>query len=94
MPPLCTTVGIQKSENVFVVTSIDINKVNPPDSRTYDVGDMNGRHSSVSSTENFLHCFDQEKDSHQNIDRNKHTEELGGTGDDDDDDDVLFSSSE
>ena len=62
------------SENYFMVAVIDRNKVNIPDSRTYDFGDMNGRHYPVSGTETFLHNFDEEEFSLQNIDRNKHTE--------------------
>ena len=54
---------------------------------------MNVRHSTVSGAEIFIHHFDQEKDSQQNIDQNKHIEEQGGT-DYYDDDDVVSSSSE
>ena len=56
---------------------------------------MNVRHSTVSGAEIFIHHFDQEKYTQQNIDQNKHIEEQGGTDyDDDDDDDVVSSSSE
>ena len=54
MPPLCMTVGIQGYENNFMVTHIGRNKGNPPDSRTYDVCDMNGRHSPFSGKKIFV----------------------------------------
>ena len=94
MPPLYTTVGIQGYENNSVVTPIDRSKVNPTDSRTYVVGDMNDRHSPVYGTAYFLHRFDQNKDSCHNIDRNNHNEERGSMDDDGYDyDDVLSLSS-
>ena len=93
MPPLCTTVGIQRTENNFIITPIDRNKGNSSDSRTYVVGDMNDRHSPVSGTEYFLCRCDQEKYSHRNIDRNKHNEERGVTDDNYDDVDDVFSLS-
>ena len=54
---------------------------------------MNGVHSPFSGTATFLCRFDQKKYSGQNIDQNKHNEELGVTDDDYYDDDVVVSSS-
>ena len=48
MPPLCTTLGIKMYENNFIVTPIDRNKGNQPESSTCYVGDMNISHSLVS----------------------------------------------
>ena len=85
-------------ENNFIVTPIDRNKGNQPESSTCYVGDMNISHSLVSVIEKVLHHFDQDKYSRQNIDRNKHTEKQGQPDDDDDDDndddDVVSSSIE
>ena len=61
-------------------------KCNPPDSSTYNVGEMNIRHSLVSGTAECFCCFDQDKYSCQNIDHNKHTEKRGVTDDSDYDD--------